>query len=121
MTQPELILTLTLPLSALPGLSAQGLRDALGSELDESYFTVSGPDGPEAPTTPHDQARTASQHLSVMREVEVASSALNAVSTLLSEQSRALRIQAHATDPDQAHAGWRSDDGPAKHGRLKPY
>lgn len=114
-------LTLTLPLNRLPGLTADLVLPPVANLLDEACFTVSGEGERELPTTAHDLARAASQLLSEEAEIRLYGDALGALTARLSEHSRALRIRAYELDPDQAHAGWASDDGHLKHGRLKPY
>lgn len=114
-------LTLTLPLNRLPGLTADLVHTPVATLLDEACFTVTGEGERELPTTAHDLARAASQLLSGKAEIRLYGDALGALTARLSEHSRALRIRAYDLDPDQAHAGWASDDGHLKHGRLKPY
>jgi hypothetical protein len=116
-----LTLTLTVLLEDLPGVTAEQVQDAVGSVLDESYFTVTGEGDASVAATPHEMGRRASQLLSGEQAIRTYSEALDALSTALYEQSRALRIQGYEADADQAVAGWQEDSGHTKHGRLKPY
>lgn len=114
-------LTLTLPLNRLPGLTADLVNAPVANLLDEACFTVTCEGDPQLPTTAHGLARAASQLLSEEAEIRLYGDALGALTARLSEHSRALRIRAYELDADQAHAGWASDGGHLKHGRLKPY
>jgi hypothetical protein len=113
--------TLTLPLNRLPSLTADLVHTPVANLLDEACFTVTGEGDPQLLTTAYNLARAASQLLSEEAEIRLYGDALGALTAHLSEHSRALRIRAYELDPDQAHAGWASDDGHLKHGRLKPY
>ncbi|UBV45203.1 hypothetical protein LAJ19_20560 (plasmid) [Deinococcus taeanensis] len=113
--------TLTLPLSRLPGVTAGLVHEALASVLDESAFTVTGEGDARCPTDPFELGRLASRFLSEEQDPDLFGDALDVLGATLAEHGKRLRLQGYAAHPEQALAGWAADDGHLKHGRLKPY
>lgn len=113
--------TLTLPLSRLPGVTAGLVHEALASVLDEGAFTVTGEGNADRPTDPFELGRLASQFLSEQKDIDLFRDALDVLGAKLDEHGKAFRLQGYEADADQALAGWAADEGHLKHGRLKPY